>query len=179
MGAFLETLLGNMYGWFDFFYCRNLSEHLWGWDMNTHGFTKELCYNTIGLYTLLISAIVMVTYYYFIDHPRFCKWWSWTIMAVFNSIMCLLLGYYCTYMDYDSGRISDDLMYVRDEQGHTESKVIPKDISLKIFYEDEYLIIVDTLKFAIGNHNARVIEATDNKRYLSFAKLIRECFIAS
>lgn len=30
MGAFLETLLGNMYGWFDFFYCRNLSEHLWG-----------------------------------------------------------------------------------------------------------------------------------------------------
>ena len=31
-----------------------------------------------------------------------------------------------------------------------------------------------TLKFAIGNHNARVIEATDNKRYLSFAKLIRD-----
>ena len=24
MGAFLETLLGNMYGWVDFFYCRNL-----------------------------------------------------------------------------------------------------------------------------------------------------------
>ena len=41
MGAFLETLLGNMYGWFDFFYCRNLSEHLWGWDMNIHGFTKS------------------------------------------------------------------------------------------------------------------------------------------
>ena len=31
-----------------------------------------------------------------------------------------------------------------------------------------------TLKFAIGNHNARVIEATDNKRDLSFAKLIRD-----
>ena len=124
MGAFLETLLGNMYGWFDFFYCLNLSEHLWGWDMNTHGFTKELCYNTIGLYTLLISTIVMVTYYYFIDHPRFCKWWSWAIMAVFNSIMCLLLGYYFTYMDYDSGRISDDLMYVRDEQGQVVSQLI-------------------------------------------------------
>lgn len=124
MGAFFETLLGNMYAWFDFFYCHNLSEHLWGWDMNTQAYTKELSYNTIGLYTLLISALVMATYYYFIDHPRFCKWWSWTIMAVINSLLCLLLGYYCVYADYESGMISDDLMYVKDEHGQVVSQLI-------------------------------------------------------
>lgn len=31
-----------------------------------------------------------------------------------------------------------------------------------------------TLKFAIGNHNAKVIATTDNKRHLAFAKLIRD-----
>lgn len=31
-----------------------------------------------------------------------------------------------------------------------------------------------TLKFAIANHNAREISTTDNKRFLSFAKLIRD-----
>lgn len=31
-----------------------------------------------------------------------------------------------------------------------------------------------TLKFAIANHNAREIATTDNKRFLSFAKLIRD-----
>ena len=31
-----------------------------------------------------------------------------------------------------------------------------------------------TLKFAIGNHNAKEIAPTDNKRWLSFAKLIRD-----
>lgn len=124
MGDFLETLLGNMYGWFDFFYCHNLSEHLWGWDMHTQSYTKELVYNTIGLYTFLISAFVMVTYYYFIDHPRFCKWWSWAIMAVLNSVLCLYLGYYCTYTDYNSGSISDDLMYARDAEGQVVSQLI-------------------------------------------------------
>ena len=31
-----------------------------------------------------------------------------------------------------------------------------------------------TLKFAIGNHNAKEIAPTDNKRFLAFAKLIRD-----
>lgn len=31
-----------------------------------------------------------------------------------------------------------------------------------------------TLKFAIGNHNAKEIASTDNKRFLAFAKLIRD-----
>lgn len=31
-----------------------------------------------------------------------------------------------------------------------------------------------TLRFAIGNHNAKIIAPTDNKRFLAFAKLIRD-----
>lgn len=33
---------------------------------------------------------------------------------------------------------------------------------------------LDTLRFAIGNHNAKVIAPTDNKRFLAYAKLIRD-----
>lgn len=84
----------------------------------------ELRYNTIGIYTLVVSFIIMILYYYVIDHPRFCKWWSWLIMAVINSIISLFLGYYLILSDYNAGKIPDELLYLRDETGEISQMLI-------------------------------------------------------
>lgn len=117
MGTFLEELLGNLYCWFESLYGTNLSEHLWGWEDTTQAYTGPLIYNSIGFYTLLISAIFMILYYYVINHPRFCKWWHWGLVAILNSVVALFIGWYRTYSDYNNGVIADSLMYLRDENG--------------------------------------------------------------
>ena len=124
MGTFLELFLGNMYCWFKSFYSEYLSQYLWGYNPATGTFNLELRYNTIGIYTLVISAIIMVLYYYVIDNPRFCKWWSWLIMALINSFIALFIGYYCILSDYNAGKIPDGLLYLRDENGKIVQNLI-------------------------------------------------------
>lgn len=117
MGTFFELFLGNMYCWFKSFYSDYLSQYLWGYNPTTGMYDLELRYNTIGIYTLVISAIIMVVYYYAIDNPRFCKWWSWLIMAMINSGIALFVGYYCVLSDYNAGKIPNGLLYLRDGNG--------------------------------------------------------------
>lgn len=124
MGTFLEEFLGNLYCWFQSLYGVNLSEHLWGWEDATQAYTGPLVYNVVGFYTLIVSAIVVVLYYYVIDSPRFCKWWHWGIVAILNSVIALFLGYYRAYSDYNNGGIADSLMYLRDENGEVVDTLI-------------------------------------------------------
>ena len=124
MGTFLEELMGNLYCWFQSFYGANISEHLWGWQDATGAYTGPLAYNSIGLYTLIISAIFMVLYYYILNHPRFCKPWHWLIVAAINSTVALFLGYYQTFSDYNNGEIAESLMYEFDENGEILNELI-------------------------------------------------------
>lgn len=124
MGEFFELLLGNMYCWFKSFYPENLSLYLWGYNPASGAYDLELRYNSIGLYTLVISFAIMFVYYYVIAHPRFCKWWSWLIMALLNSVIALFVGYYCVLSDYNAGKIPDELMYVRNENGEVVQTLI-------------------------------------------------------
>lgn len=124
MGAFLEELTGNLYCWFQSFYGENLSEHFWGWEDATQSYTGQLVYNSVGLYTLLVSAIFMVLYYYVINHPRFCKPWHWGIVAIGNSLVALFLAYYRAISDYNNGKIAESLMYEFDADGEIIDELI-------------------------------------------------------
>lgn len=124
MGEFFELLLGNMYCWFKSFYSDYLSQYLWGYNPVSGAYDLALRYNTIGLWALGISFAIMFVYYYVIDHPRFCKWWSWLIMALLNSVIALFVGYYCVLSDYNAGKIPDELMYLRDENGEVVQALI-------------------------------------------------------
>lgn len=124
MGTFFEELLGNLYCWFKSFYSDYLMEYLWGYNPASGAYDLGLRYNSIGLYTLGISFAVMFLYYYVIDHPRFCQWWHWLIMAVANSVIALFVGYYCVLSDYNAGKIPDGLLYMRDESGEVVQNLI-------------------------------------------------------
>lgn len=120
----METLLGNIYCWFETFFGLYLADHLWGYDGTD--FTKPNLYNSIGLVTVVISFFVMLFYYYILDHTRFNKWWSWIIMLLTNGLIGLFVGYAWTVTDYLNGNIADTLMYSRNEEGEIIANLITK-----------------------------------------------------
>ena len=56
-------------------------------------FNEDL-YTPIGIWTLVISGILCVGFYYGINHPRFNRIWHWFIIALINSLICSALAYF-------------------------------------------------------------------------------------
>lgn len=89
----MENLLGQIYCWFQSFYGQDLSYYLWGYDPGTEAYTNPNIYNLVGLITLVGSLVLVVVFYYIINHPRLCKWWSWLITLGINAVIALFVGY--------------------------------------------------------------------------------------
>lgn len=88
-----------------------------------------------------------------------------------DTILAKMIGLF-----HDVGRFRQFTIYrtFNDAMSENHAKLglsVIKDLSFmqKLSADD-----LATLKFAIGNHNAKEIAPTDNKRWLSFAKLIRD-----
>lgn len=113
----MENILGQIYCWFQSFFGENLSYYLWGYDPSTEAFTNPNLYNTIGLVTIIVSLILVILFYYIINHPQ-SKWWSWLITLGGNSIIALFIGYGIVKSKYVNGYIPDNLINQRDEYGN-------------------------------------------------------------
>lgn len=120
----MENILGNIYDWFQSFYGQSLSYYLWGFDPATGGFTNSNIYNLVGLITLVISLLFVVTFYYIFNHPRLCKWWSWLIALGINGSIALLIGYSIVWSKYLNGYIPQGLVYTTDADGNIASILI-------------------------------------------------------
>ena len=120
----MENFLGQIYCWFQSFYGQDLSYYLWGYNPSTEAYSNPNLYNCIGLATLIISLVIVVVFYYIINHPRYCKWWSWLITLGVNSIIALFVGYGIVKTKYINGYIHDSLMYQRDADGNILSVLI-------------------------------------------------------
>ena len=86
-----------------------------------------------------------------------------------DSLLAKMIGLF-----HDVGRFYQFTVYrtFNDalSENHAKLKVI-KDLPFMAKLDEEDLA---TLKFAIGNHNAKEIALTENQRHLAFAKLIRD-----
>ena len=87
----------------------------------------------------------------------------------------------CVFCKIADGEIPSDIIYEDqkvivfndlDPQAPIHFLVIPKKHIESLAKLDEEDLA--TLKFAIGNHNAKEIAPTENQRHLAFAKLIRD-----
>jgi len=119
----MKNLFGDIYCWFEPLFGQNLAEHLWGYNCETLAYERN-AFNTIGLITLAISFLIVMIYYYGINHPRFNRWWSWLIILGITGTINLFIGYYWTATDFHYGYIGDCLMYVRDADGVIISHLI-------------------------------------------------------
>ena len=120
----MEDFLGNFYGWFQSFYGQYLNYYLWGYDPATENYTNPNLYNFVGLITIAISFVIVFLFYYVLNHPRYCKWWSWLITLIVNSVIALFVGYGIVVSKYANGYIPDALMYQRDGDGNVVTVLI-------------------------------------------------------
>lgn len=142
----MKDFFGNIYSWFESFFGRELSEHLWGYECETGTYLTNL-YNQVGWVTLLISLLCAVLFYYVINHPRFNRWWSWVIMLLVNGLINFYYAFQFTLSDFNSGKISDCLMYIRNEDtGEVVSKLITEANCTMFGYGN---FIISTLFFVI------------------------------
>lgn len=52
---------------------------------------------------LCISFLMVVTYYYVVNHPRLNNWWGWLIFAVVNAAVNFVVGWQWVLKDYYDG----------------------------------------------------------------------------
>lgn len=153
----MENLLGNMYCWFESFFGQNLGEHLWGFDGETYSLSNK--FNTIGLIALCITLVIVLLYYYIINHPRFNKWWSWAIMLIANGVINLFVGYAIAIADYQEGNIADVLMYTRDENKEIIDTLISAGdcwgVGIANFFISSIFFVVLTLTLKWWSRNAK------------------------
>ena len=84
--------IGRIYCVFESLFGQQLGEYLWGYNCETDDYTNPVLFPRIALWTLLISVLIGVLYYYVINSARFHRWWSWLIMMCFNGVLCFFFG---------------------------------------------------------------------------------------
>ena len=114
----MDTFFGSIYSWFLSLFGDDLSYYLWGYDPATTAYSNPNIYNLVGIITLAVSLVLVIVFYYIINHPRFCKWWSWLITLGINAIIGLFVGYGIVYTKFVNGFIPPQLMYQYDDQGN-------------------------------------------------------------
>jgi len=82
-GSFYTSLFEDLMG-------LDLANYLWG---QTSPYMLSNMYIPIGLSMFAISLIVMILYYYIIDHPRLCRWWGWLIFLGVNFVINFIVGW--------------------------------------------------------------------------------------
>lgn len=109
--------IGRIYCFFESLFGQQLGEYLWGYNCETGDYTNPALFSRIALWTLSISLVIGVLYYYIINSSRFHRWWSWLIMLFSNSLLCFFFAYRWIIEDFKNNLIGDCLLYQRDEAG--------------------------------------------------------------
>lgn len=124
----MSNFFGSIYSWFQSLYGLNLSYYLWGFDPSTGGYTATNYYNVFGLWTIVLSTVFMVLFYYVFSHPKFSKWWSWLIVLVINSALSFAITFGTLSSKLTNGAIPNELVYQYDQQGNIVATFIDKGI---------------------------------------------------
>lgn len=79
----MNEFFGSIYCIFEDFFGLDLADYLWG---NFEQQTSNM-FVTIGIVCTIVSAIIFVTYYYILNHPRLARRWVWLIVLGINAII--------------------------------------------------------------------------------------------
>lgn len=120
----MNDFFGEIYCWFETFFGQYLAEHLWGYNCDTQSYDLSNTFNPIGLVNVGITLLLVIVYYYAINHPRFSKWKSWLLVLCIAAIIQLFIGYSWTANAYLNGEIGDCLMNSRNEDGEIINQLI-------------------------------------------------------
>ena len=96
----MSEFFGSIYCWLEDFFGIELAEYLWGESSPEQLSNMSI---GIGLTMLVISLVVVVCYYYIINHPRLNNWWGWLIFLGVNAVINFVGGWQWVLKDYYAG----------------------------------------------------------------------------
>ena len=96
--------MGFLYRPLERLFGSNLAEHLRGWWENSYSEANR--FDIVGLIMLGVVAAFCLTYYFWINHPRFNRWLSWLVMLLGAAFINLGIAIVIS----TRGRISPDLV---------------------------------------------------------------------
>ena len=70
----------------------DMLDYLSGFNCEEEAYIGSNQFILYGFLALGIASLVMVVYYYIINHPRFNRWWHWLIMLGVVGVSNLLIG---------------------------------------------------------------------------------------
>jgi arginine exporter protein ArgO len=120
----MSNFFGEIYCWFESLFGLYLAEYLWGYNCNTALYDNPNIFNQVGLITIIVSLLIVLLYYYGINHPRFNRWKSWLLVLVISGIIHFFIAYGWSITHYMNGIIGDCLMFTRDADGTIISQLI-------------------------------------------------------
>lgn len=113
----MGNLFGNIYYWFVNLFGEYLHSFLWGYDCQTNSWEATNHYLMIGWVMLLTTLLLFAIYYYWLNHPRFNKWWHWLIVGLGAFVINLLFARGCANYYLADGLIPDCLLYTTQPNG--------------------------------------------------------------
>ena len=130
MGEFF----GSIYCWLEDFFGIELANYLWG-----ESSPEQLSnmFIGIGLSMLCITFVIVVFYYYVVNHPRLNNWWGWLIFCSINAIINFIVGWQWVLKDYYEGKMVET------------SKTTGKLVDLPIYSSDILAFGVSNMILAI------------------------------
>ena len=137
-------IFGSLYVWLEDFFGLELANYLWG---ESSPLQLNNMYIGIGGSMLIITFLMVVLFYYIINHPRLNNWWGWLIFWVANGIINFIVGWQWVLSDYyeglmveknpETGEMVDLLIYTSDILAFGVTNMIDSLIAFIIF---SYLI---------------------------------------
>lgn len=96
----MDQFFGSIYCWLEDFFGLPLADYLWGVSSPRQ---TSVMYIGIGLSMVVISFVLVVLYYYIVNHPRLNNWWGWTIFLGINAAINFVVGWQWVLKDYYDG----------------------------------------------------------------------------
>lgn len=96
----MDNLFGSIYCWFESLFGLTLADYLWGLSSPLSTTNQFI---SVGLWMFGISLVIVLLYYYVVDHPKLCSWWGWGICLVVNAVVNFIVGWQWVLSDQYEG----------------------------------------------------------------------------
>ena len=120
----MNNIFETIYCWLNSFFGTSLELYLKGYSCATQMYDSSNQFNLYGCWALVTAILIMILYYYVINHPRQNRWWVWLLYGLAVGIINFIIATWKTIHELRNGLIDDCLVNTRDSSGYIIGQLI-------------------------------------------------------